>query len=68
MCSTCNHKDFVEYEVTYNGNPVLIDGKPVIRLKSANEFLDINCDMHGKNYKIGQFTIYRCPTCGKKLY
>ena len=61
MCSTCNHKNFVPYEATYNG-------KPVIRLKGPNEFLDIHCDLQGKNYKIGQFTIYRCPTCGNKLY
>ena len=68
MCSTCNYKNFVEYEVTHNGKPVLIGEKPVTRLKSTNEFIDINCDMQGKNYKIGQFTIYRCPTCGCCLF
>lgn len=68
MCKTCNYKNYIEYEVIHNGTPVLIDGKPVIRLKNKNEFIDIHCDTQGKNYKIGQFTIYRCPTCGRKLF
>lgn len=68
MCSTCNYEHYVEYEVTNNGKPVLIGGKPVTRLKNDHDFLDINCDVNGKNYKIGQFTIYYCPTCGKQLF
>ena len=36
MCSTCNYKNFVGYEVTHNGKPVMVGDKPVTRLKSAN--------------------------------
>lgn len=68
MCSTCNYKNYEEYEVEHNGKPVVIGGNPVKRLRNSHDALDIHCDMQGKNYKIGQFTIYRCPTCGRKLY
>lgn len=62
MCSTCNYKEFEEYEVPAFG------GKTEKRLKNTNPFLDINCDITGKNFRIGNFVIYRCPTCGRKLY
>lgn len=62
MCSTCNYKEYEEYEVPIPGN------KTEKRLKIKNPFLDINCDITGKNFRIGNFVIYRCPTCGRKLY
>lgn len=68
MCSTCNHEKYVEFEVMNNGKPVVFGGKPVVRLKNDHDMLDIHCDTDGKNFKIGNFTIYRCPTCGRNLY
>ena len=67
MCSTCNHNRYEMYEVTKNGKPVVFGGKPVVRLRNAHDELDIHCDLDGKNYKIGNFSIYVCPTCGQKL-
>lgn len=61
MCSTCNFKNYVKEEKEVNG-------KVVTTLKGDNPNLDINCDVNGKNYKIGNFVIYRCPTCGRKLH
>ena len=68
MCSTCNHTNYEEYEVTRNGKPVMMGGKPVVRLHNTHDELDIHCDTNGKNYKIGNFSILRCPTCGRQLY
>lgn len=68
MCSTCNHEKYEQFEVEHNGKPVLIGDKPVVRLRNTHDCLDIHCDLNGNNFKIGQFTIYRCPTCGRKLY
>lgn len=67
MCSTCNHKNYEAYEATKNGRPVMFGGKPVVRLRNIHDELDIHCDLDGKNYKIGGFSIYVCPTCGQKL-
>ena len=61
MCSTCDFKNYIKEEKEVNG-------KTVTTLKGDNPSLDINCDVNGKNYKIGNFIIYRCPTCGRKLY
>ena len=61
MCSTCDYTKFEEYEVNNRG---IVN----TRLKNAHVDLDINCDIEGKHFKIGNFTIYRCPTCGKKLF
>lgn len=62
MCSTCNYKNYEEN----NGK---LEGK----LGIGN--LVIKCDTKGKNYKIGikddersDFCLYRCPTCGRKLF
>lgn len=62
MCSTCNYKDFEE-----------IDGK--LEQSLGNGRLLIRCDLGGKNYKLAvkgepksEYTAYRCPTCGCKLY
>lgn len=62
MCSTCNYKNYEELERTGHG------GKIVKYLKSDNPNINIECDIDGKNFKIGSFTIYRCPTCGRKLF
>lgn len=60
-CSTCNHKTFVKDVKEVRG--VMIEF-----LRNENRLIDINCDMQGENFKIGAFTIYRCPTCGRKLF
>lgn len=63
MCSTCDHTKYIESEK-------IVRGKTVKYLKADEErmCLDIKCDVDGKNFKIGDFTIYRCPTCGRKLF
>lgn len=63
MCSTCNHTKYIEIEKD-------IHGKTIKYLKADNTHmcLDISCDIDGKNFKIGDFTIYRCPTCGRNLF
>ena len=62
MCSTCNYKDFEE-----------VNGK--LEQLLGNGSLLIRCDIDGKNYKLAvkneqksEFILYRCPTCGRKLY
>lgn len=62
MCSTCDYK---EYEN--------VDGKLEQSLGMGS--LLIRCDINGKNYKLAvkdepksEFVLYRCPTCGHKLY
>ena len=62
MCSTCNYKNFEN-----------TNGKLEQSLGMGS--LVIRCDMSGKNYKLAvkdepksEFVLYRCPTCGKKLY
>lgn len=61
MCSTCDFTKYIKEDKEVNGKVVAI-------LKGDTPNLDINCDVNGKNYKIGNFIIYRCPTCGRKLY
>ena len=61
MCSTCNFKNYTKAEEVANGNSVTF-------LKSNEHFLDIRCDINGNNFKIGNFIIYHCPTCGRKLF
>lgn len=61
MCSTCNYKEFIPY--TKEGFRGIEK-----RLRNENTNLDINCNETGKDFKIGDFAIYRCPTCGNKLY
>lgn len=62
MCSTCDYKNFEEV----NGN---------LEQSLGVGSLLIKCDLDGKNYKLAvkdepksEFTLYRCPTCGHKLY
>jgi len=63
MCSVCNPKGYVPYVAEVDKN-----GREIHRLKWDNEYLPINCKTNGTDYKIGNFTIYRCPTCGKRLF
>lgn len=70
MCSTCNFKNYTLIE---NG----ILGQ---QLGMGNN-LEIRCNLIGRDYKLcsindvdgvskvtSTFVIYRCPTCGRKLY
>ena len=61
MCGTCNYDNYEEAEK-------IVHGKVVKYLKYDNPNLEIKCDIDGKNFKIGDFAIYRCPTCGRKLF
>lgn len=71
MCSTCNYKNFevVEHKI-YDK----VERKLEQKLGIAEKLI-IRCDMDGTNYKMAvdgepksEFVIYRCPTCGHKLY
>ena len=62
MCSTCDYKRFESK-----------DGKFEQGLGMGS--LVIRCDENGKNYRLAvndetksEFVIYRCPTCGNKLF
>lgn len=62
MCSTCNYKNFERVENRLEQS--LGVGSLLIR-----------CDLNGDNYKLAvknesksEFVLYRCPTCGCKLY
>ena len=62
MCTTCNYKNYEE-----------VNGKLEQSLGMGN--LLIRCDTNGKNYKLAvkdeprsEYVIYKCPTCGKKLF
>ena len=63
MCSTCNYNSYERTEKTVHGKTI-----QYLKADNAHMCLDISCDIDGKNFKIGDFTIYRCPTCGKKLF
>lgn len=63
MCSTC---DYRKYDVV---------DETTVRSSLGLGNLEIRCCPDGKNYKIAvqgdeksTFTIYRCPTCGRKLF
>lgn len=62
MCSTCNYN-------LYESK----DGRLEKHLGMGS--LVIRCDLNGKNYKLAvnnepksEFALYRCPTCGTKLF
>ncbi len=62
MCSICDYRNFE------NKN-----GKLEHSLGMGS--LVIRCDQNGKNYRLAvkgepksEFILYRCPTCGHKLY
>ena len=57
MCSTCNHNKYLSAEKTFKGNT-----SHFLKADPAHTMLDITCDLEGKNFKIGDFTIYHCPT------
>jgi len=61
MCSTCDYARYVKHEVENKWKTQTI-------LKNEHDESNMTCDLDGKNYKIGNFTIYRCPTCGRKLF
>ena len=67
MCSTCNYKEFDGYRID----------RTLSRFENrlGNTDIVLRCDENGKNWKLGiegkymnEFTIYRCPTCGRKLF
>lgn len=67
MCTTCNYEN---YDAVINERN---ESKLEQQLGMGSLF--IRCDLNGKNYKLvvkgepnSAFTLYRCPTCGKKLY
>lgn len=62
MCSTCNYKIYENK-----------DGKLQQSLGMGS--LVIRCNLDGKDYKLAvnnepksEFALYRCPTCGRKLF
>lgn len=70
MCSTCNFKQF---------QPVVISSSNQLENKLEQPLgfgsLVIRCDPNGTNYTLSvknetnsSYKIYRCPTCGSKLY
>ena len=63
MCSTCNYTKYIKAEKIVNKRTI-----EFLRADNAHLGIDMNCDIDGKNFKIGDFTIYRCPTCGRKLF
>lgn len=63
MCSTCNHNKYLPTEKVVKDKTFHF-----LKVNPSHTALDIVCDTEGKNFKIGDFTIYHCPTCGRKLY
>jgi hypothetical protein len=61
VCSTCDYTRYVKHEVENRGRTQSV-------LKNEHDESNMYCDVDGKNYKIGNFTIYRCPTCGRQLF
>ena len=61
MCSTCDYTKYeeVEKETKFGKSK---------RLHNTHDELDINCDLNGHNFKIGNFSILRCPICGRELF
>lgn len=63
MCSTCDYRRYQKVDEKTLSNSLGIGN------------LEIKCSPDGKNYKLfvkddeqSSFVIYRCPTCGRKLY
>ena len=63
MCSTCNPNKYLPAEKTLKSNITYF-----LKADPTHTMLDITCDLEGKHFKISDFTIYHCPTCGRKLY
>lgn len=71
MCSTCNYKQYDSVSIESNGRT---EFKLQQKLGIAEKLI-IQCDINGENYKMlvdgcpkSEFILYRCPTCGHKLY
>ena len=60
-CSVCDHTTYEEYEVKNKD-------RVIKRLRNTRDEIDINCDLKGNNFKIGNFTILKCPICGRRLF
>ena len=65
MCSTCDHKTY---------ETVLVNGTEKLQSGLGVGKMIIRCDLTGRNWKLGvednhkdEFTLYSCPTCGRKL-
>ena len=63
MCSTCNYQRYEQINEETLAENLGTDG------------LQIQYDLKGKKYKLAikdesksGFVIYRCPTCGRKLF
>jgi hypothetical protein len=63
MCNTCNYTKYIEAEKQMKDKTI-----KYLKADPTHCCLDISCDIDGMNYKIGDFTIYRCPTCGSHLW
>lgn len=63
MCSTCNFTKYLK-------DTKVVRGETIEYLKVDPEHcaINMNCDIEGKKFKIDDFVIYRCPTCGRKLF
>lgn len=66
MCSTCNYKNY---------ETVLVNGTAKLEGRIGVGKMVLRCDTTGKNWKLGvddnhrdEFTVYYCPTCGRKLF
>ena len=67
MCSTCNSKNY--YEIS------LKEGSTTLQQDLGEGSLVIRYNPNTKKYSIAvktewrsEFTIYRCPTCGRQLF
>ena len=65
MCSTCNYNNF---------ETVMVNGTAKLEGRIGVGKMVIRCDVTGRNWELGvkdddrdRFTLYSCPTCGKKL-
>lgn len=71
MCSTCNPKTYTPVSIQVSADRTEDKLQNPLGLGD----LVIRCDLNGKNYFIAvksqpnsAYRIYRCPTCGNKLY
>lgn len=70
MCSTCNH-------TTYEKITEIVNGRERERLEHGLGYgsLVIRCDLNGNDYCLAvkdepksEIRMYRCLTCGRKLF
>lgn len=67
MCSTCDYRKYIVYNPTENTEGKIADRIAENRKRLDNQYLFMNCNLDGHDFKIGEFRIYRCPTCGRML-